>query len=87
MRRTNRVVKFVRIILAICFVATTIGFFAATIYRLSLDYNENGVYFDEASTTTYDDDAVVAYGGLAVVFLIPTIILLKGIVKPGNKVA
>jgi len=47
---------------------STVIFFGLTIYRMTLDYNENGVYFHEG--VTYDRDAIVAYATLGCFFLL-----------------
>ena len=46
-----------------------------TIRRLTWDYNENGVHFDEESMTTYNEGAIISYGMLTLTFLILTIML------------
>jgi len=63
----------------------TILLLVLTIYRWTWDYNEIGNYFDENSMTTYDHDAVIAYGTLTVIFLIPTLILLNSFRKAPNR--
>lgn len=55
----------------------TILLLIMTIYRWTWDYNENGNYFDEDSMTTYNDGAILVYGTLTAIFLIPTLILLN----------
>ena len=55
-----------------------------TIYRWTWDYNESGNYFDEDSMTTYNDGAILVYGTLTAIFLIPTLILLNSFRKAPN---
>ena len=59
--------------------------FVLTIYRRTWGYNKNGNYFDEDSMTTHNDNAIIAYGTLAVIFLIPTLILLNSFRKAPSR--
>ena len=52
----------------------TIGFAVVTINRLTMDYNENGVYFDD--NVTYDTDAIMAYGIITGTLLLLTVGLM-----------
>ena len=63
----------------------TICFLLLTIYRWSWYYNEKGVYFDEETITTYDDDAILAFGMLTILSIIQTMILLSGFRKASDK--
>ncbi len=73
-----------RLVLAGIFTLLTIVFLALTIYRMTWDYNEQGIHFDADSMTTYNESAVLAYGVLAVMSLVPTIAFLKSWLKgPG----
>jgi hypothetical protein len=49
----------------------TLFFLYVTIERLTMDYNENGVYFD--GTNTYDQDAIVVYSAITMVLIIITV--------------
>jgi hypothetical protein len=60
-----------------------IGFALLTMDRMLLDYNEQGVYFDGA--TTYDLDAVFAYKMISLFFLILGIITAIVWTKPTTK--
>ena len=64
----------------------TIGFVTLTIHRLTMDYNENGIYFD--GEVTYSSDAILVFGLLASLFFILTIAISKtasSILKRPNK--
>jgi hypothetical protein len=74
----------IKLILTICLLTITIVLFVTTIYRVTWVYNENGVHFDEDSMTTYDEGAIIAYGILTIVFLVPTIILFRSLRKAAN---
>ena len=47
---------------------STVIFFGLTVYRMTLDYNENGVYFHDG--VTYDRDGIVTYATLGCFFLL-----------------
>ena len=64
---TKRIVIFILSLL-------TIGFAVVTISRLTMDYNENGVYFD--GNMTYDTDAIVGYGIITGTLLLLTVVLM-----------
>ncbi len=46
------------------------------IKRLSLPYNSEGRYFDQATETVYTDSGVITYGLLTFIFLIIGIVFL-----------
>lgn len=69
--------KKLRIGLTFGFSIVTIFFLSLTIYRWSWNYNEMGIYFDEETMTTYDNDARLVFGVLTIFFLILTLILLR----------
>jgi hypothetical protein len=60
-------------IVIVALAVVTIGFAFLAIERAMWDYNESGVYFD--GVTTYDTDAVVAYGFISGTLLVITIAL------------
>ncbi|HEY5750965.1 MAG TPA: hypothetical protein VIU12_33105 [Chryseolinea sp.] len=68
-----------KIIGAVFFGAITLLFTKIAIRRLTWDYEENG-HFDEETSTNYSDYGSI-YGLLAVIFLIPTLILLMSWIK------
>jgi hypothetical protein len=71
------------ILTAVLFFILTVFFFLTAIKRLSWDYNENGVHFDEESMSTYNESSIDGYMILAVLSLVPTVILvLKAIEVP-----
>jgi len=49
----------------------TIGLMILTIQRMTMDYNENGVYFD--GEVTYDTDALLVYKVISILLLIITL--------------
>ncbi len=49
----------------------SLGFMLLTAQRSTMDYNENGIYFD--GTVTYSQDALLVYGILAGLLLISTL--------------
>jgi len=60
---------------------TLIGFLTAiflfiSVDRLRMNYNEQGVYFDEETATTYYSQALEVYCGITAVLLLLTILLL-----------
>jgi hypothetical protein len=58
---------------AILLALTTLIFALITIKRATVDYNENGVYFD--GQAGYDRDSVVAFGTLTVAFALLTLVV------------
>jgi hypothetical protein len=74
--------KGIKIVLATCFSVVSILLAVTTTYRLAWHYNENGIHFEEDSMTTYHDGAIIGYGILTLIFLIPTLILLRSVRKP-----
>lgn len=60
----------------------TVGFAMLTYHRSTMTYNENGVFFD--GETTYDTDAVVAYGIITALLLLVTILFWKAKLRAGN---
>lgn len=50
-----------------------------TLYRWTWDYNENGVHFDPDTMTTYHDGAILVYGLMTILFLIPTVMLIRSL--------
>jgi uncharacterized membrane protein YjgN (DUF898 family) len=75
------IARVIKIGLTAIFSMVTFVLFATTIYRCTWDYNENGVHFDEKSTMTYNDGAIVSYAFLTIVFFIPTILLWKSLTR------
>jgi hypothetical protein len=55
--------------------AITIAFAMTFINRLALKYNSEGNYFDEKSAIVYDEQAVLVYGILSILFLSLTLFL------------
>lgn len=62
--------KFVLVVLI--FILSLIGVICLTtgIYRMTLDYNEQGVYFNPDSVSTYSSQAIGAYFVVAICSLI-----------------
>lgn len=90
MRLDNNVLKIkmkkkIKIGLTIGLSIVTIFLLVLTIYRWTWDYNENGNYFHEGTMTTYDDDAVLVFALLTIIFIIPTLILLNSLRKAHNR--
>jgi len=74
-----------RIGLTIALAAITLLLFTITIYRWTWDYTENGTHFEEGSATTYSESAIIAYGVLTFIFLLPTLLLLKSFRKTSHR--
>ena len=60
------------ILLIINIISISIGLFFGIIYitRLKYDYNSERKYFDKFNLITYDKDALLVYGTIALIFLI-----------------
>ena len=60
------------ILLIINIISISIGLFFGIICitRLKYDYNSEGKYFDKFNLITYDKDALLVYGTIALIFLI-----------------
>jgi TRAP-type C4-dicarboxylate transport system permease small subunit len=71
--------KSIKFILAILLSLITFGLGITTAYRLTWEYSENGVYFDDETMTTYSDGAIWVYGSLAILFLIATGMLIRNL--------
>ena len=61
----------IRTIILFILSSVTIGFVVLTAQRMTMDYNENGVYYDGA--VTFDTDALVAYMVISCVLVVVTI--------------
>ena len=58
---------------------STMIFAITTFNRISMDYNENGVYFD--GSVTYNSQAIIVYGLITIILLIFTIGLITKLKK------
>ncbi|AYB33325.1 hypothetical protein [Chryseolinea soli] len=71
--------QWLKIIGAVFFGTITLLLTKIAVRRLTWTYEENG-HFDEATSTNYSDYGGL-YGLLAVIFLIPTLVLLMSWIK------
>lgn len=63
-----------KFVIAAGFTIMTILLLITTVHRSMLDYNGNGVYFDAETVTTYDQDAILGYGSLTILFFVATVV-------------
>ena len=85
MKITNRFSRIIIITATVSSAIMALLFSVITIQRMTLDYNENGVHFDEESVTTYDSGSIIAYTGLAIIFVTVTTLLLIVVKKLFSK--
>ena len=71
--------QWLKLIGAVCFGTITLLLIKIATHRLTWDYEENGP-FDNDTSTTYSDYGSV-YGLLAIIFLIPTLMFLMSWIK------
>ena len=75
--------QWLKLTAAIGFATITLLLTKIAIRRLTWEYEENG-HFDKDTSTTYGDYGGI-YGVLAVIFLIPTVILLRSWIKTAKQ--
>lgn len=78
-------IRLLKIVAAVILSIISLLLFSLTVQRLILEYNVNGVYFDEESMTIYHEQAVGIYALLAALVLVPTIILWRRVFKYPSK--
>jgi hypothetical protein len=65
------------IILTIVLCLMTIVFVTTFFYRLTINYNDEGNYFEESSGIVYHQQAVLAYGIIATIFLFLSFLTIR----------
>ncbi len=72
----KRTIQYIIRILSVISIIIGVLFGAEWIKRLSLPYNSEGRYFDQATETVYTDSGIISYGILTFLFLIIGFIFL-----------
>ena len=72
----KRIIQYIIRILSVFSIIIGVLFGAEWIKRLSLSYNSEGRYFDQATEIVYTDNGVIVFGLLTFIFLIIGIVFL-----------
>jgi hypothetical protein len=63
----------------------TLPFLLITFQRITIDYSEQGAYFDETTSTTYYSQAIIFWAGSTSILLLLTAILIVQLRKVSRR--